>query len=955
MTDFLVLGTVELRGADGAMVELGPAKQRTMLAALLVDAGRWVAAETLIDRVWGEELPAQVHPSLYAYVSRIRRILAGTAAPVDASASGSAAGPRLRRGPGGYLLDIPSDRVDVHRFQRLVAQARAGGCTDADRVMMLREALGLWRGEPLAGLPGSWARRTRESWRQQRIEVVLGWADAEVRVGNQCGVIGVLTDLAAEHPLVEPLAAALMRALQAAGRSPEALARYVDLQKRLAEELGTDPGTGVQQVHQSILRGESALSAVGRDSSTLPSAETGARGMVPAQLPLEARGFTGRQEELARLEGTLAAVAEKPTAVVVSAVSGTAGVGKTALAVHWAHRVADRFPDGQLYLNLRGFDPSGAVVTPDQAVRGFLDALGVPAERVPVELQARVGLYRSLLAGRRMLVVLDNARDADQVRPLLPGSAGCLAVVTSRNRLAGLVAAEGAHPIALDLLSRTEARDLLACRLGGRRVAAETDAVEEIITRCARLPLALVIATARAAARPGFPLSAVAEDLRDSHGSLDAFDGGDLTTDVRAVFSWSYDALAPVQARLFALLGLVPGPDIGLFAIAALAGLPRPAARAALRALENLHLVEEPEPGRWRMHDLVRLYAADQGRQNLAPDERDAALRRLVEFYLHTACRASGLMPVHKLPPGLGDPGSDCRPQRLATETEAVQWLAAELPNLLAAQSLALERGWRKVVWQFAWSLDQFHGLLGRVHDRVAMWQAALAALHDDDALEVRVMVHRRLGHAAAHGGAHHEALEHLKHALSLTRQDGDHGTQALIHVALAQTYGQQDCLRAALEHSIRALRLHNERDRPAGKAAALNSVGWYQARLGDYDQARVHCEAALPLARRSRHESIEADILDSLGYIAHHTGHHHEAVDHYRLAVTRYRGSGGDHWAADTLERLGHTYRALGRPDRARATWEEAAAMYRDQHRNALAERVQGQLDDLVPAHGAR
>ncbi|QNP76194.1 tetratricopeptide repeat protein [Streptomyces roseirectus] len=923
MTEFLLLGTVELRGPDGVLVELGPAKRRTVLAALLVDAGRWVTVETLIDRVWGEDVPAQARPSLYAHVARIRRSLA-EAGPA----------PRLRRGPGGYLLDVPPDRVDVLRFRQVVERARKQECGPAERAVLLRQALGWWRGEPLAGLSGAWVRRTRESWGQERVEAALEWAEAEYRTGRHAGVIGELTALAAEHPFVEPLTAALMRALQAAGRAPEALACFAVLQKRLAEELGTDPGAEVRRVHQAILRGEPVLSA---------------EAAVPAQLPLEVRGFTGRTRELARLDGILATAGRQP--VVVSAVSGTAGVGKTALVVHWAHRVADRFPDGQLYVNLRGFDPSGAAVTPDQAVRDFLDALGCPAQRVPADLQARASLYRSLLAGRRVLVVLDNARDADQVRPLLPGSPGCLAVVTSRDRLAGLVVAEGAHPLALDLLSPAEARALLGRRLGADRVAAEPDAVEEIVARCARLPLALAVATARAAAHPGFPLAAVAAELRESHGSLDAFTGGDLTTDVRAVFSWSHDALTPVQARLFALLGLAPGPDIALFALASLAGLPRPATRAAVRALENLHLVEEQEPGRWRMHDLVRLYAADRGRQDLAPGDREAALRRLTGSYLHTVCAALRLMPLDDMPPVLGDPAPGCLPQPLATQAEAVRWLTRELPNLLAAQRLATERGWRRFVWQFAWSLDQFYGLLGHVHDRVAMWRAALAALGDDDPPDVRMRVHRRLGHAANHAGFHDEARTHLARALDLAEQADDHPNQARVHIALAQTYGQQDRLREALEHSGRALRLLRELDLPATKAAALNAVGWYEARLGRYGPARVHCEAALPLARASGHESIEADILDSLGYIAHHTGRHTEAVAHYRLAVTRYRRSGSDPWVADTLDRLGLAYAALGRPTQARAAWTESAAMYEAQHRTAPAERVRHRLDRLGSA----
>nr|WP_119612338.1 AfsR/SARP family transcriptional regulator [Streptomyces acidiscabies] len=972
MTEFLLLGPVELRGPDGTAVELGPAKRRTVLAALLVDAGRWVSVETLVDRVWGEDMPARVRPSLYAHIARIRRSLADLPPAAD--------GPRLRRGPGGYLLDVPPGQVDVHGFRHLVQRARSADCPDAERVELLRRALDRWRGEPLAGLAGVWVEHTRESWAQERIEAVLEWSAAEYRTGRHAGVIGTLTALAAEHPLVEPLTVALMRALQGAGRSPEALTRYAVLQKRLAEELGTDPGTEARQIHQAILRGEAlpppaygtAPPAYG-PSPQAPGTPPSAPGTplpvygapppapgtsptapgtpppapitpppAPAQLPLEPRGFIGREKELARLDHILATASHRPASVVVSAVSGTAGIGKTALAVHWAHRVADRFPDGQLYVNLRGFDPSGVAVTPDQAVRDFLDALGGAAQHVPADPQAREGLYRSLLAGRRMLLVLDNARDADQVRPLLPGAPGCLAVITSRNRLTGLVAAEGAHPLPLDLLSPAEARALLGRRLGEERVAAEPDAAEEIIARCARLPLALAIVTARAAAHPGFPLRAVAEELRDS---LDAFTGGDLATDVRAVFSWSHDALTPVQARLFALLGLAPGPDIGLFALACLAGLTGPATRTALQALENLHLVEQPEPGRWRMHDLVRLYAADRGRQDLEPGDRDAALRRLTGFYLHTVCGTLRLMPLDDVPPDLGAPEPGCLPQPLATRAQALEWLTRELPNLLAAQRLATERGWRRTVWQFAWSLDQFYGLMGHVHDRVAMWRAALAALGPDDAPYVRMRVHRRLGHAVNHAGAHDEALRHLDHALDLADDPAD---QVRIHIALAQTYGRQNRLREALRHSYRALRNLREEDLPALKAAALNSAGWYEARAAHYAPARAHCESALPLARGAGHDSIEADILDSLGYIAHHTGRHEEAVAHYRLALARYRGSGSDHWVADTLERLGRTYAALGRTGEARGVWEEAAAMYGEQHRGEPAERVRRRLGEL-------
>ncbi|WP_210582867.1 BTAD domain-containing putative transcriptional regulator, partial [Streptomyces sp. GESEQ-4] len=466
-------------------MDVGHARQRRVLAALLVDAGHVVPAGVLEERVWGERVPRRGRETLYGYVSRLRQALTPW-------------GPDLVREQGGYRLSVAVEAVDLHRFRDLAARARS---VDADEraVALWEEALGLWRGEAFAGADTPWFNTQRNVVEAERLAAQIDLVDVRLRLGQHARVLAECSSRAEAYPLDERVAGQLMLALFRCGRQAEALACYTALYKRLAEELGTEPGAEVQRVHQAMLRGESARTAA-RDA--LPSAKTGALRAVPAQLPLDAQGFTGRAEELAQLDGILATGAERSAAVVISAVSGTAGVGKTALAVHWAHRVADWFPDGQLYVNLRGFDPSGAAVTPDQAVRSFLDGLGVPAPQVPVDLQARVGLYRSLLAGQRVLVVLDNARDADQVRPLLPGSPGCLAVVTSRNRLTGLVAAEGAHPLTLDLLSPAEARDLLAHRLGEDRLAAEPDAVQEIITRCARLPLALAITTARAATNP---------------------------------------------------------------------------------------------------------------------------------------------------------------------------------------------------------------------------------------------------------------------------------------------------------------------------------------------------------------------------------------------------------------------------------------------------------------------
>ncbi|MEV1076712.1 BTAD domain-containing putative transcriptional regulator [Streptomyces sp. NPDC050211] len=942
MTEFLLLGPVELRGPDGAVVDLGPAKQRTVLAALLVDAGRWVAVETLIDRVWGEDPPAQVRPSLYAHIARIRRILASRTTRLDASA---AAGPQLRRGPGGYLLDVPAGQVDVHRFRRLVEQAHGAGRTDAERVGMLREALGLWRGEPLAGLASAWVERTRESWRQQRIDALLAWAEAEFRVGNHAGVIGVLTALVAEHPLVEPLTVALMRALQAAGRGPEALACYTALQKRLAEELGTDPGGEVQQVHRAVLRGESDPPAT---RSTLPSAEPLSGRVVPAQLPLEARGFTGREEQLAQLDGILAATAERPAPVVISAVSGTAGVGKTALAMHWAHHVADRFPDGQLHVNLRGFDPSGATVTPDQAVRGFLDALGVPAQQIPLDHQARVGLYRSLLAGRRVLVVLDNARDADQVRPLLPGSPGCLAMVTSRNRLAGLVAAEGAHPIALDLLSPAEARELLAHRLGAQRVTAEPDAVQEIITHCARLPLALTIATARAATHPGLPLSAVAAELRDSHGSLDAFADGDLTTDARAVFSWSYDALSAPAARLFRLLGLHAGPDISAPAAAALAGTPLRETCGLLVELTRAHLLTEHLPGRYTWHDLLRVYATERALAEETPPERDRAVERLLSWYLHTADAAYPFLTPHRRRVPLDPLPVSCHPLVFSAYDQALEWCERERPNLVAAVHQAVAVGRPGIAWRLAGALWGFFYLRGHLHDWFDITRTGLGAAR---------AAHDRTGEAwslidvacaLTQIQRYDEAIDHFRQSMVLCRELGDAYGRCLALVNLGYVYRRIGRPDKGVEYCRRGLVVYRALGNPFGREGnILANLGDAYQQMGRFDEAIGVLERALPTLRAEGDRWGEGTALDVLGTAHHRLGRLDDAVASYHEALDMHTKIGNRWGQAHTLGNLGDVHLAVGKPDMARTSWKQALTIL-EEFDHPDAEEMRGRLHRL-------
>jgi tetratricopeptide (TPR) repeat protein len=674
---------------------------------------------------------------------------------------------------------------------------------------------------------------------------------------------------------------------------------------------------------------------------------------VPQQLPPAPRMFAARREELARLTAALDETAESGRTVVISAIAGAGGIGKTWLALHWAHQQVERFPDGQLFVNLRGFDPSGEPISPGVAVRGFLDAFGVDPGRIPVDLDAQAGLYRSLVAGKQMLIMLDNARDTIHIVPLLPGSPTCTVLVTSRDQLSGLVTAQGAHRLVLDALDEHEARDLLIRRLGRERIQAEPDAVAELLTYCAGLPLALTIVASRAQAHPDFPLSAVAAKLRDEATRLGALDEGDPASSLPAVLSWSYRNLDAEHARVFGLLSITPGPDISLSAAASLTALPPAQASTVLQALERASLVDEPVPGRYRMHDLIRLYAAERAHHDQPEDGRDAALRRLVDFYLHTAYTGERLLDPHRQPIEISSPAACCHPYPLPDQAAALAWFEAEHSCLLASQRLAANRGWHSAVWQLAWTLSTFHQRRGYLHDDLAVWQAGLvAAQHGDDPATV-LRIHRGLGQTYAHVGRHADALDHLGRALTLAQDTGDLLAQAHTHHALAVAWEQQEEDPQALEHATSALHLYQALDQPIWEAEALNLVGWYSARLGHYQQARTHCQAALTLARHHHHRAGEANTLDSLGYLAHRTGQHDQALDYYQQALILFRDLGDAYAEADVLDHLGQTHAALGHYDQACDMWHQALRLYEDQYRVNDAQRVQTQLDELIEGSG--
>lgn len=667
---------------------------------------------------------------------------------------------------------------------------------------------------------------------------------------------------------------------------------------------------------------------------------------VPRQLPPAPAHFVGRRAELARLSAVLD-VGEAGAAVVISALAGTGGIGKTALALHWAHANQDRFPDGQLFVDLQAFSPVGDPLEPAVAVRGFLDAFGVDPARIPGPLHAQVGLYRSLVAGRRLLIMLDNAADADQVRSLLPGSPACTVIITSRRRLIGLVT-EDVGLLDLDVLPAADARSLLASRLGPQRMAAEPQAVAELLACCAGLPLAIRIVAARTRHRPGFPLAVLAEELRDTAARLDGLDAGDLHSNLRVVLSWSTRALSGPAAVLLGLLAIAPGPDIGLPAVTALAALPVNRIRLVLRELENASLVQQHAPGRYRMHDLIRLFAGDPDHRREGDEPREAALRRVIGFYATIAHAADRLLDPHRPPIRLGQPAPGVHLQPPSDASLAMTWLETEHPTLLAAHDAAAGHGWHDAVWQLAWALDTFHFRRGHRRDRVRVWQAALAAAgHLPDAV-ARIDAHQHLGHAYTALGRPGDGIDHLQRALDLAKQHRDVDRQAQSHRSLAWAWEHRGDNRQALAHAVRARALFRVLDQPVLEAFTVNAAGWLAARLGQYDLGRRRCLAALAQHRRHHNPIGEAKTLDSLGYIAHQTGDYEQAIGYYRQAVGLHRALGNTTEAVNSLDRLGHPHAALGRPGEARAAWEEARRMYLDQGRDGDAARVQRNLDDL-------
>ncbi|MER7173561.1 AfsR/SARP family transcriptional regulator [Streptomyces mesophilus] len=935
---FSLLGPVRAwRGGDP--LPTGSPQQRALLAALLLRQGRTATAAELIDGIWGEEPPSQALAALRTYASRLRKILDPDSLVSEA---------------GGYAIRISADALDLAVAEELwteAEKARAVGDLCQARAL-INKLLGLWDGEPLAHVPGPYAdtQRTRiVEWRLQILETRL---DMDLEQGCHAEAVSELTALTAAHPLRERLRELLMLALYRSGRQAEALAVYDDTRRLLAEELGVDPRQGLADLHQRILRADPGLA-----EPAAPLAQPAAAPIHPAQLPATVSDFTGRGAFVSELSDVLASA--EGQVMAVSAVAGIGGVGKTTLAVHVAHAARVHFPDGQLYVDLQG---SGPRVAEPQAVLGaFLRALGTADAAIPETLQERSALFRSVLDGRRVLVLLDNARDAAQVRPLLPGTAGCAALVTSRHRMVDLA---GAHLVDLDVMSPEEALQLFTRIVGDERVASEREAALDVVAACGFLPLAIRIAASRLAARRTWTVSVLAAKLADERRRLDELQAGDLA--VKATFELGYGQLEPSQARAFRLLGLADGPDISLAAAAAVLDLPEEKAEDLLESLVDASLLESAAPGRYRYHDLVRLYARSCAeRDEQPPSERGAALSRLLDFYLATAAQVYAIeRPGDRTTAHLAV--THYAGLRFDDKALALDWLHAEADCILACVQQNLHGTYldRAVDLLLVAKDLAESGASSRRYESAA--QAACETAAGSPVAEGRArttlsQVHSRLGRFA-------QAAEEAERATELGVVSGDAWTAANapnergILALYRQEYADGE---RYLQRAIDAFRAD---DNGPGAASALCNLSRILVAMGRtseavrlaeqgieiYDElgltlrlANARLALGIALTHGGRADEALTQLTDALDVFGEMRQRLWEGSAHLRIAQAHLArrsparaaqhaeqalalGCIGGDWArANVLTTLGKALDSLGQSDRARACWREALALH--------------------------
>lgn len=900
---FRLLGPVEAH-SDGRVVPLGALKQRHLVAALLFDGGHPTTFEALIDRLWGDDLPADARGTLYGYVARLRRTLTGDA--------------RLDRWSGGYTFEVPADAVDLYRFRSLLETARTAG-DDERRAAVLDEAVRLWRGEALAGLPGEWAARAREGLAQHRITALAGWAAAATTLGRHAVVIDTLSASLAQDPLCEPLLAALMHALHAAGRTPEALDRYAQARERIADELGTDPGRQLREAYAAIVQAPVATP----------------RRQQPFLLPPDLPDYTANP---ANVRAVCAALSASPPVAVVS---GQGGAGKTALAVHIGHQLRDRFPDGALFLNVGGADP----LAPPEALSRALRALGVTGEDVRGSTDLRVARYRAELAGKRFLIIVDDAASARQVLPFLPSDAGSALLVTSRSRLTTVPASAR---VELSVMSAGEAHDLLARMIGAERVDAEPEQTTRLVGLCARLPLAVRVAGARLAARPHWTVRRLADRLSDERRRLDELAVDEL--EVRASLAVSYQGLRPPAQRAFRVLGCLDPPDFTALTVAALLDEDPDDAAELVEEITDARLLDVVGPDgmltRYRMHDLVRLYATETAKQ-----EDPAVVARAVGAMLHAVERLAEQLPVATPrlyhPPRHDDGGGALTD--LAGLTDLPRWFAAEEPALVAAVERAATLGLDEAACGLADALVfASFGIRNNFDGWERTHTAAAAAARRAGNVGAEAAMESGMGQLRYAQDRFAESRAHFEAAARLFQAAGDDRGQAVALNGLGTVSRELGEHRVALPQIRRAHEMLTALGDEAGVAHAHYSLGFAHRELGEDEAALAHLGAALGHYRRLGHRRGELIAIRGTGLVHRARGELDEAerrcADAHRIAVAVDDG----HLLAYTAQALAKVWVRRGEPERAAEPLAGALATvtaHRDALGTALVTRTIGEM----------
>jgi DNA-binding SARP family transcriptional activator len=886
---FRVLGPLAVVAGERA-VEVPAGQMRTLMASLLLEEGVPVPVDALAERLWPDRMPAHARAVVHTYVGRLRRLLGHEVV-------------QTTRG-GGYLLVADTEHVDLWWFRELLDRSRTAESAETE-LALLEEALRLWRGRPFADIRSAWFdREAVPRFTEEWLEAVERRIDLRMRGGNLGEVIAELRRLVAEEPTRESLWARLIEALYRSGRRVEALEAYQQVRTLLTGEYGIDPGAALQQLHQMILRDDMNGAAV----PGLPR--------VPAsgvhQLPHDIAGFCDRAE-LAHLNQLASAARDGERGLTrIVAIDGGPGVGKTTLAVHWAHQMAAAYPDVHLYLNLRGYGPAEPL-TPAEATGTLLRVLGVGNDAIPGDDEERSALLRGVLAGRRVLLLLDDARDADQVRPLLPGG-DSLVIVTSRRQLRGLVIRDGAHQVTVGRLPAREGLAVLAAAVGAERVAAESEVAARLVELCDGLPLALAIVAERASRTNR--LRDLVEALEGEKTRLDAFGAGeaDPHTDLRVTLSWSYRALDPDAAVMFRRLGLHPSSTVGVEAAAELAGVP---VREAARTLDRLvaaHLVQQPQPDRYEMHDLIRRYAAECAHQDEPGDERVAALHRMMNWYLGAAVNADAILVPHRIRDFVA-PYIPAVTARFDSVQAAFAWFAREYDCLRIVVSWGAVNGWSRHAWRIAIAAATFFDAKIPWREGLEFYETALRAAERTGDRIGEAFVLNSLGYIHSDREDWTTAASCFRQSLDRFREAGHPRGEAMVlgNQALAAAHFGDHA--AAQEHAARALELYRRLELPRGIAANLDNLGVALASAGEHRQAIDCYLRADALARHQGDMHNRARIQHRLGTAYAAIGDVREAVHAYRQAINGHRASGMRRWEAFTLIDLATTLRQAGHP----------------------------------------